>query len=41
MIEATRNYEQKGRGVEIRGAGFLVKRDTSLDRCWECHPTLP
>tara|TARA_R100000900_G_C3252561_1_gene147643 strand:+ start:311 stop:559 length:249 start_codon:yes stop_codon:yes gene_type:complete len=26
---------------EERGADFLVKRDTILDRCWECHPTLP
>ena len=41
MIEATRNYEQKGRGVKIREADFLVKRYTILDRCWECHPTLP
>ena len=24
MIEATRNYEQKGRGVERRGADFLL-----------------
>ncbi len=40
MIEATRNYEQKGRGVEIRETDFLVKRDTILVRCWECHPTL-
>lgn len=28
-------------GTEERGADFLVKRDTILDRCWECHPTLP
>jgi prepilin-type N-terminal cleavage/methylation domain-containing protein len=26
---------------EERGIDFLVKRDTILDRCWECHPTLP
>ena len=41
MIEATRNYELKGRGIETRGTDFLVKRDTILDRCWEFHPTLP
>ena len=41
MIEATRNCEQKGRGVKSRGADFLVKRDTILDRYRECHPTLP
>ena len=40
MIEATRNYEQKGRGVKSGGADFLVKRDTILDRWWEFHPTL-
>ena len=41
MIEANRNYEQKGRGVESGEIDFLDKRDTILDRCWECHPTLP
>jgi hypothetical protein len=41
MIEVTQNYELKGRGVEIKETDFLVKRDTILDRCWECHPTLP
>jgi len=41
MIEAAQNYEKKGRGVESGGADLLVKRDTILDRCWECHPTLP
>ena len=27
MIEAARNYELKGRGVETWGVDFLVKRD--------------
>ena len=35
MIEATQNCELKGRGIEIRGTDFLVKRDTIPDRCWE------
>ena len=29
MRESVRNYELKGRGVECRGADFLVKRDTT------------
>ena len=28
-MSADRNYELKGRGVECRGADFLVKRDTT------------
>ncbi len=28
-MRAVRNYELKGRGVECRGADFLVKRDTT------------
>ena len=35
------NYELKGRGVKSWETDFLVKRDTNLDRCWECNPTLP
>tara|TARA_B100001142_G_scaffold322559_1_gene371038 strand:+ start:107 stop:307 length:201 start_codon:yes stop_codon:yes gene_type:complete len=38
---STLHSERFAASMEERGADFLVKRDTILDKCWECHPTLP